>query len=78
MKTAITLVRRLVGHAVLAFALSACTTLTPQQRAAQMENDFGAQCRKLGHVPDSGEYKRCLQMLHNAEVMDSVQMMMGF
>ena len=66
---------RLIGCFTLAFALSAC--MTPQQRTAQMESDFGAQCRQAGNAPDSGEYKRCLQMRHNSDVMNSMQMTMG-
>ena len=67
---------RLIGFSALALVLSGC--MTPQQRAAQMDSDFGPECRQMGHVPESGEYQRCLKILHNAEVMNSMQMMMGF
>lgn len=67
---------RLIAYAALLLVLTGC--MTAQQRAEWMERDYGAQCRKLGHVPASAEYQRCLQILRNAEVMDSLQMDMGF
>jgi outer membrane biogenesis lipoprotein LolB len=52
--------------------------MTPQQRAERMERDFGPQCRKLGHAPGSQEYGRCLQQLHNYEVIDAMQMTLSY
>jgi len=63
---------RNLGYAILVVLLAGC--MTPQQRAEQMEHDFGPQCRKLGHAPGSGEYGRCLQRLRNYEVIDAMQM----
>lgn len=54
----------------LAFLLAAC--MTPQQRAEQMERDFGPQCRKLGHAAGTETYRHCLQSLHNVEISDDL------
>lgn len=62
---------RNIGYSIVALFLAAC--MTPQQRAEQMERDFGPQCRQLGHAPGGAEYGRCLQALHNGEVIDAMQ-----
>lgn len=60
-----------IGLGLLALALAACAA--PAQRNERLERDFGAQCRQLGHAPGSADYRRCLQALHNSEVMDAMR-----
>lgn len=60
-----------IGLGLLALMLAACAAAP--QRNERLERNFGAQCRQLGHAPDSADYRRCLQALHNGEVMDAMQ-----
>lgn len=63
---------RKIGLSLVALLLAVCTT--PQQRAEQMERDFGPQCRKLEHAQGRAEYGRCLQRLRNYKVINAMQM----
>jgi hypothetical protein len=61
----------LICAIVAAAMLSAC--LTPEQRVARLEEEYGAHCLGLGHVAGSAEYGRCLRALRNADLAEDLQ-----
>ncbi len=62
---------RLICAIVAAVMLSAC--VTPEQRVVRLEEEYGAECLRLGHAPGSAEYGRCLRALRNADLAEDLQ-----
>jgi outer membrane PBP1 activator LpoA protein len=60
--------------------LSACSTLTPAERAAQMEQEvaamiqvYGPACEKLGYQADSDNWRDCILRLNTDQVRERYQ-----
>jgi hypothetical protein len=71
--------RKILLPAVLA-GLAACSTLTPADRAAQMEQEvtemiqvFGPACEKLGYKSDSDRWRECILRLNSDQVRQRYQ-----
>jgi hypothetical protein len=64
----------------LLFGFGGCTTLTPAERAAQMEQEvdemvqvFGPGCEKLGYQPDSDQWRACILQLNTGKAIERYQ-----
>jgi hypothetical protein len=70
------------GRPLLLFlaALAGCASLTPAERAAQMEREvdemiqvYGPACEKLGYKPDSDAWRTCILQLNAGKAMERYQ-----
>ncbi len=61
----------------LTASLLACTTMTPEERAAQLQQEvdemiqvYGPACEKLGYRTDTDQWRECILKLNTSRAME--------